>query len=106
MVTRPRTVHKGGFLEERAREVFEDLGYIVSAEGGTLRAERGDKVVEVAVITGDSYDLCPYQWEDDKYCFVADIDEASDYHADVHRLVPPDSDWALIGVDNDTHQVV
>lgn len=105
MVTEPRTVPKGGFLNERARDVFEDLGYDVSPMEGTLRAERGDKVVEVAVITDDDYELCPIQWEDNKYCFVLDADEAENHRDTLRELAPPGSDWAVIGVEPDDYEV-
>ncbi|MDY7081761.1 MAG: hypothetical protein SXQ77_04990 [Halobacteria archaeon] len=105
MVIQPHTASKKEFLKTRAIEVFEDLGYSVNTNGETVTAKRGGKIVEVATLTRRSNDICPYQWEDDKYCFVVDMSEVDEFESDVYDLAPPGSDCAVIGVDESDYEV-
>ncbi|MDY6776050.1 MAG: hypothetical protein SV253_08270 [Halobacteria archaeon] len=112
--TRP-TVSKKRFLTDRARRIFEGLGYSVDADSDdeTLSAERDDKVVRIAPLPeteiedSDGETACPFQWQDDKYCFVADS-ESGDLERvkkAVTDLVPSGSDWVVMGVTESGYEV-
>lgn len=94
------------FLDERARQIFEDLGYNVTSDVETelLEAERDGKHVQIALMS-EVQELCPYQWEDDKYCFMTEMDEVEEAKETACELVPSDSDWVVIGVDESTYRI-
>jgi len=87
-------------LEREAESIFSDLGYTVTADGGTLRAQRKWRVVE----------LTPMAEPDDPpesgglRCFVTWKDHVSTLE---RRLTGADLDyeWAIIGVGNDDYVV-
>ena len=85
-------------LDDRARAVFSDLGYEVTPEGGELRAER--KWRTVYVTTQDPAEAATHGR---LRCFVAPADRAPDVRDD--RLTcAPDSDWAVIGVEEEADE--
>jgi hypothetical protein len=87
-------------LGQRARTIFSDLGYDVSGDGRTFRAERKWRTVRVTPMPEperppDSGDL---------RCFVT----WADHLAAVERRLEaaaPDYEWALVGVDGDDYVV-
>lgn len=80
-------------LERRAREIFQDLGYTVSDDGGDLRAERKWRVVQVTPMSHAS----EVPADGDLHCFVTRDDEATTLE---RRLQSEDLpyEWAVIGV--------
>lgn len=87
-------------LGQRARTIFSDLGYDVSGDGRTFRAERKWRTVRVTPMPEpetppDSGDL---------RCFVTWADHLGALERRVEATAP-DYDWALVGVDGDDYVV-
>lgn len=88
-------------LRQRARTIFDELGYDVSNDGGEMRAERKWRVVQVTPM--DEPDQPPRTG--DLRCFVTWNDRL-DALEDELRRVDPDYEWAIIGVDeSDEYEV-
>ncbi len=81
-------------LSERARSIFDELGYDVSIDGGEIRAERKWRVVQVTPM--DEPGRPPSSG--DLRCFVTWNDHL-DAVEDRLRRADPDYEWAIIGVD-------
>jgi hypothetical protein len=86
-------------LDERAREIFTDLGYEVTPDDGEYRAER--KWRTVYVTTADPAEA-PGRGR--LRCFVADDDRATAVR-NALLAMGPDYDWAVVGVDDDGYTV-
>jgi hypothetical protein len=80
-------------LESRAREIFTDLGYTVTEDGGTLRAERKWRTVHVTPMTED--EEAPTDGE--FYCFVTGAETTVELEQRLQDRNLP-YDWAVIGV--------
>jgi len=83
-------------LVERARSIFSELGYAVSAEGDSLRAERKWRVVHVTTAEGPDVESDAGELQ----CVVTRRDAV----VEVRRYLgnrDPDCEWALIAVDDD-----
>jgi hypothetical protein len=80
-------------LESRAREIFQELGYTVSTEGRSLRAERKWRVVHVTPTT----DATEVPAEGDFRCFVTDSDRTDRLERRLASRELP-YEWAVIGV--------
>lgn len=85
----------GERLADRARSIFEELGYTVTWEGGELRAERAWKTVSVTTV--HDTDDPGRSGNGDLRCFVADDTVAEEVHRRVRRR-DPEYDWAVIAV--------
>lgn len=96
MVTKPRVSHERAPLEGHARLVFERLGYSVTYEGGALEAKRDGKVVRVVAVEDGS--LPTIESDADKYCLATRAEDASALKQTAENRLPPDSDWAVIGL--------
>ncbi len=101
MATKPHVSHGRAPLEGRARLVFERLGYSVTYDGEALRAERDGKTVRVLTVQDGTPPRPNGDSESDKYCFVARADEAPSLKSDAEQYLPSDSDWAVIGVEDE-----
>jgi hypothetical protein len=97
MVTKPRVSHERAPLEGRARLVFERLGYSVTYDGEALEAKRDGKVVRVVAVEDGS--LPRIDTDADKYCLATCADDASSLKRTAESRLPPDSDWAVIGLE-------
>jgi hypothetical protein len=78
---------------DRARTIFNDLGYTVSGDGDEFRAERKWRVVRVTALA-DS-DTTPD--DGDLRCFVTWNDCASELRERLRRT-EPEYEWAIISV--------
>jgi len=78
---------------ERAKTIFDDLGYTVSGDGEEFRAERKWRVVRVTAVTGS--DETPD--DGDLRCFVTWNEYASELRNRLRRN-DPEYEWAIIGV--------
>ena len=87
-------------LDGRAREIFTDLGYEVTPDGGELRAER--KWRTVYVTTADPADAPTHGR---LRCFVAPAERAPDVRADLLAR-GPDYDWAVVSLDEAGYTVL
>ncbi|MFC6757947.1 DUF7116 family protein [Halomicroarcula sp. GCM10025894] len=83
-------------LDERARSIFDDIGYTVSRTENGLRAAHKWREVGVTVLEGDT----AFPESGEMHCFVAKAAEAPEVG---HRLSRMDVgyDWAVIGVRED-----
>jgi hypothetical protein len=87
-------------LHRRARTIFSELGYDVTDEGETLRAERKWRTVRVT----------PMAEPDDPpaagglRCFVTWAENAAAVERRL-RAAAPDYEWALLGVRDDGYVV-
>jgi hypothetical protein len=99
MVTKPHVSHERAPLEGHARLVFERLGYSVTYDGEALEAKRDGKVVRVVAVEDGS--LPRIDDEADKYCLATRADEAPTLKRTAESLLPSDSDWAVIGLEED-----
>ena len=81
-------------LRERARSIFDELGYEVSIDGGEIRAERKWRVVQVTPMAEPG---TPPN-SGDLRCFVTWSDRLDALEDHLTRL-DPDYEWAIIGVD-------
>jgi len=96
--------HERPPLEGRARLVFENLGYSVRYDGDALRAERDGKTVRVVTVEGD--EPPSIQRKDvDKYCLVADGDEAESLKQSADGEAPAGTELAVIGLEGDDYFV-
>lgn len=87
---------------ERARLIFDDLGYTVSGDGPEFRAEREWKVVRVTALA--ETDETPTSGE--YRCFVTYRENADALRRRLHEL-DPEYEWAIISVgDDDEYDVV
>ncbi len=87
-------------LIEKARTVFDDLGYEVTEEGEELRAERKWRTVYVTAADPEEANT-----HGRLRCFVARADRASDVRDRLLEL-EPDYDWAVITIDEDDSSVL
>lgn len=89
-------------LTNRARSIFEDLGYTVEGAGTEFRAERAWKSVTVTTVSDASE--AP---EDGRLrCFVTDEDTADALERRLSRS-DPGYEWAIISVsDGEDYRVV
>jgi hypothetical protein len=94
MSTVTRTLH------QRARTIFADLGYDLSGNGRTFRAERKWRTVHVTPMAEPETPPAG----GDLRCFVTWADHLPDLERRL-RAAAPDYDWALIGVDGDRYVV-
>lgn len=106
MATKPHVSHRREPLEGRARLVFERLGYSVTYEGEGLRAKRDDKVVRVVAVKDGKLQRTKTAKTDaaseaDKHCFVTHADDARGLKRTAENRLPPDADWAVIGIETD-----
>lgn len=103
MATKPHVSHRREPLEGRARLVFERLGYSVTYDAEALKAERDDKVVRVVTAEDGSLPRAEVGTEAgscaDKYCLVTHAEEASTLKRKADSHLPPDADWAVIGLE-------
>jgi hypothetical protein len=83
-------------LREKAESIFTELGYVVSPDGGELRAERKWRVVHVTPI--DDSDDPPSAGT--LRCFVTWSDRAADVYAELSGS-DLDYEWAVIAVEED-----
>jgi hypothetical protein len=89
-------------LANRARSIFEDLGYTVEGSGyREFRAERAWKVVTVTTVPDGSRDS-PETGE--MRCFVTDGDV--DALREQLRRSDPEFEYAIISVKEDDYEVV
>lgn len=87
-------------LVDRAKSIFDDLGYHVTGDGDELRAERKWRVVHVT--TADPADAP----ETGNFrCFVAESDRAEGVRAKL-KAEQPNYDWAVIAVDDGDYEVL
>ncbi len=87
-------------LTERAKSIFDQLGYTVIDEGGDVRAERDWKVVYVTPMR--TADRVPEAGS--LRCFVTPQSKVSALRQRL-REDDPDYEWAIIGVDGDDYEV-
>jgi hypothetical protein len=89
-------------LSDRARDIFDDLGYTVSGDGPAFDAVRGWKAVRVEAV-----ERAPPETggEGDPRCFVTRDPETDDVARSV-AAEDPGYDWAVIGVTEDGYEVV
>jgi hypothetical protein len=87
-------------LTHRARDIFRDLGYDVTGEGGELRAERGWRTVRVTPMpepgtppTGGAF-RCVVTWAE----HAPALERA-------FAAADPDCEWAVIGVREEGYTV-
>jgi hypothetical protein len=83
-------------LDERARSIFDDIGYTVSRTDDGLRAAH--KWREVGVTVVDDEVSLPEDGE--MRCFVTRASEAETVGERLQRRDPP-YEWAVIGVHED-----
>jgi len=83
-------------LRQQARTIFSDLGYSVSAAGGTLRATRKWRVVEVTPMAEPR----DPPTSGDLRCFVTWTERLPALERRLQRA-DLDYEWAIIGVDGD-----
>ena len=83
-------------LDERARSIFDDIGYTVSRTEDGLRAAHKWREVGVTVSDGDV--TIPESGE--MHCFVTRAVEAPDLGDRLSRM-DVGYDWAIIGVRDD-----
>jgi len=83
-------------LDERARSIFDDIGYTVSRTEDGLRAAHKWREVGVTVLEEDG--SIPESGE--MHCFVTSAPEAPDL-GDRLRRKNVGYDWAVIGVHED-----
>ena len=99
MATKPHVSHERAPLEGHARLVFERLGYSVTYEGGALEARRDGKVVRVVAVDDGRLPRIEEGDDADKYCLATHAEEASDLKRTAEDRLPPDADWAVIGLE-------
>ena len=99
MVTKPHVSHERAPLEGHARLVFERLGYSVTYDGEALEAKRDGKIVRVVAVEDGS--LPRIEDNADKYCLATRADEAPTLKRTAESRLPSDSDWAVIGLEED-----
>lgn len=87
-------------LGERARSIFNDLGYTVVGDGQQFRAKRDWKVIEVTAT--ESIDDLPTAGS--LRCFVTPDRLAPEYRRRL-RQIDPEYEWAVISVDDDEYSV-
>lgn len=82
-------------LTEQAESIFTELGYAVSRDGTTLRAERKWRVVHVTPVTD------PEGADDrgDFHCFVTWKERADEVRERLSSL-DLSCDWAVMGIDD------
>jgi len=80
-------------LGQRARSIFRDLGYSVSASGGELRAERKWRSVQVTPMPEPAEPPTAGSMR----CFVTWSEHVSAVERRLRRI-DPDYEWAIIGV--------
>jgi hypothetical protein len=89
-------------LSNRARSIFEDLGYTVEGGGAEFRAQRAWKSVTVSTVSDPSETPTSGSLR----CFVTDEDTASDLERYLSQR-DPEYDWAIISVsDGEGYEVV
>ena len=82
-------------LPDRARSIFDDLGYSVSRDGQEFRAERKWRVVRVTPMAEPETPT----GSGDLRCFVTWADRVDGLERELERA-NPDYEWAIIGVDD------
>ena len=92
--------HGNTTLERAAEEIFTDLGYAVSSEGGELRAKRKWRVVQVTPMAEPSAPPAAGELR----CFVTWESDADALERRLQRE-NPDYEWAIIGVKNEDYVV-
>lgn len=89
-------------LSNRARSIFEDLGYTVEGSGAQFRARRAWKSVTVTTVA----DPGATPGSGSMRCFVTDEETASDLERRLESA-DPDYEWAIISVsDGEDYEVV
>jgi len=83
-------------LDERARSIFDDIGYTVSRTEDGLRAAHKWREVGVTVFEEDT----PLPESGEMHCFVTSAARAPDVGDRLSRE-EIDYDWAVIGVRED-----
>ncbi|MHB9286619.1 hypothetical protein ACKVMT_06220 [Halobacteriales archaeon Cl-PHB] len=81
-------------LRQRARSIFDELGYDVSNHAGEIRAERKWRVVQVTPMAEPGQPPASGELR----CFVTWNDRLDALEAMLRRA-DPDYEWAIIGVD-------
>lgn len=87
-------------LGERARSIFDNLGYTVVGEGSEFKAKRDWKVVDVTAT--DTLSEPPTAGS--LRCFVIPDALVADLRRRLRRI-DPDYEWAIIAIDGEEYQV-
>jgi hypothetical protein len=87
-------------LRNRARRLFEELGYSIDETPAGFRAERKWRTVSVQTVSADA----PLPSDGQLRCFVTTADDAEVLRS---RLLDarPDYDWAIIAVAGEDYEV-
>jgi hypothetical protein len=87
-------------LRNRARTLFEELGYSIGETPAGFRAERKWRTVTVQTVSADATLPSDGQLR----CFVTSADDAGELRS---RLLEarPDYDWAIVAVDGADYDV-
>lgn len=87
-------------LGERARSIFNNLGYTVVGDGHEFRAKRDWKIIDVTVT--ETLDELPTAGS--LRCFVTPKRSASELRRHL-RQIDPEYEWAIISVDDEDYRV-
>lgn len=87
-------------LRERAQSIFADLGYSISTDGRTFRAERKWRTVQVTPMPEPRDLPAAGQF----HCFVTWSDRVDALERRIEGA-DPDYDWAIIGVRDGDYEV-
>lgn len=87
-------------LRDRARSLFEELGYSIDETPGGFRAERKWRTVSVQTVSAETALPSDGQLR----CFVTTAGDAEELRS---RLLDarPDYDWAIVALDGDEYEV-